>query len=341
MNKWPKVTFSIAAYNGGELLRKALTSIKNQDYPKNKIEIIVIDDNSIDDTVKIAKSFKVKLLENGKRDMYISQKMGLHAATGEFFYLLDQDIELRDKTFLKRMIRPLVEDEQLAASFTRAYPHPKQPWVTRFISYHPFQCDPLFEYLTPAVEKSVVKKKKGYFLCKFVLGNIPAESRMMYRLSILKKTKNWKMDSIYDHDLLIHTVKAGFDAVAYVPQAGIYHHHAKDLSSLVKKRMRNLTSHYFPMQDTLAYRWVDTSDKKSIMKLGLWVVYANLFIPASIRGFIRFLKYHDLALLMEPIVTITTTDGILWTFLTKSGGRKIISQLLSPQKASKVGAFGK
>lgn len=332
MKNNPKITFSIATYNGGALLEKCLKSIRSQNYPKSKIEIIVIDDNSKDNSVKIARKYKAKVIMSGKRDMYISQRIGLHAATGDFFYLVDQDIELRGKNFIRKMLKPHLEDQSLVASFTRAYPRSDQPWVTRFISYHPFQCDPLFEYLTPNVSASKLEDRKGYSVHRFKIGNIPAESRMFYKLELLKKTENWKMDKIFDHDLLIKTVRAGYDRVAYVPSAGIYHHHANNLSQLVNKRARNLTSHYFPYQDTLEYRWIDLSSKRDLLRLIVWVIYANLFLPATIRGFLRFLKHRDIALLMEPVITILTTDKIAWTFLTNKTGRSIIMKFFTSGK---------
>ena len=56
-------------------------------------------------------------------------------------------MEFRSHYFLKKMIKPLIETTQVAASFTREYPNARQTWITRFISYNQSQCDPLFEFL--------------------------------------------------------------------------------------------------------------------------------------------------------------------------------------------------
>lgn len=338
----PKVSFIIMSYNGGEVFARCLQSIRSQNYPKRLIEIVVVDDNSQDKSLSIAKKFKARTFVSGKHDMYLSWGIALHKITGDFVYMVDQDIELKSKNFVRMMVKPLTENPNIVAAFTRMYPRKDMPWITRYISYHPFQCDPIFEYLTPPLEPLIVKKGKDYSVCHFQLGKIPAESRMMYKVSFLKKTPNWNMKRVFDHDLLVKTLKSGFDMIAYVPRAGLYHHHAQSLSHLLGKRVRNITSHYLPYQDSLEYKWIDTSDKKQIIKLGLWVIYANLFFPATIRGFFRFLKYKDWALLMEPIVVIATTDVILWTFLKTEGGRKIIGDLINPfsSRKTKTGAYG-
>jgi glycosyltransferase involved in cell wall biosynthesis len=343
--RFPKVTLLLLTYNGGEGVRKCLESVRKQDYPQGLIDIVVVDDASTDKSVEIAKDFGARVFVSGKRDMYLSWAIGLHKARGEFIYLIEQDIELRSKDFIKKMMLPLIEDPKLAGSITRSYPNKSQSWVTRFISYNPAQCDPLYEYLTPSIEKSFIEKKDDYFICKFSLGKIYPDARVFYRLEFLKKTPIWRMKRCFDHDLEVKMVRAGYDKYAYVPGAGIYHNHAKSLKQLLNKRVRNLTSHYFPYQDSLEYRWIDVNNIKDIFKMGIWIVYANLFLPATIRGFIRFLKYKDWALLMEPIITITTTDIILFTFFRNKGGRNIIQNSLNTlffkRNIVSKGAFGK
>lgn len=341
----PKISFIILTFNGGELLRSCLKSIRSQDYPQELVEIVTVDDASSDNSVEISEDYGAKVYISGKRDMYLSWGIALHKITGEYTYMVDQDIELRGKDFITKMVKPMLEDKEISGSFTRAYPRSDQPWITRFISYHPFQCDPLYEYLTPPVEGTYLIEKEGYIKCDFQLGKIPAESRVMYRVNVLKKTPNWKMERIFDHDLLIKTIKEGFDKYAYVPSAGIFHHHAKNLKHLLNKRLRNIDMHYFPYQEELEYKWLDTSSKKSVLRMVFWVIYANLFLPATVRGFIRFLKHRDWALLMEPIVTIATTDVIIWGFLTHSVGqeliRKSLKTLLNSKRIKAGGAFGR
>ena len=144
MTNWPKVSLTMFTLNGGKGVERCLESVRKQVYPKDKIEIIVIDNNSTDDSVDIAKKYTNKIVVNS-RDGYLNRAEAMRMATGDFvFMILEQDIELRSKYFLQKMVSPLIKDERLVASFTRDYPRRDQPWVTRFISYHPIQCDPLF-----------------------------------------------------------------------------------------------------------------------------------------------------------------------------------------------------
>lgn len=343
--KWPKISFLLSTLNGGDGVRKCLKSIRSQDYPQKLIEIIVVDDVSEDDSAKIAKSFGAKVYTSGKKDAYYSLALSFHKATGEFAYMVEQDIILKGADFIKKMLKPLIENENITASFTReGNPKSDQSWVTRFISYHPAQCDPLYEYITPRVEESFLKKEKGYILCKFVLGKVPPFGRMFFRMKFLRKIDGWQDKRMFDHDLVIKTIKAGYDLFAYVPDAGIYHYHAKDLKQLIDKRVRNLVRHYFPENEKTEYRWLDVNNSYTGLKMAIWVVYANLFFPATLRGFMRFLKYKDWVLLTEPIITITTTDAILWQFMKNNVGRKIlinaIKSIFNMRNKKSKGAFG-
>ena len=324
MTKYPKISLIFPILNGGEGIRRCLESVKKQKYPKNMLEIIVMDNGSSDNSVEIAKEYTKEIVVSLK-NRFEPRADGMRMANGEFIYMiLEQDMELRSKYFIQKMVKPLLDNPNIVASFTREYPRKDQPWVTRFISYHPIQCDPLFEFLSPSIEETVIEKRVGYSLCRYVLGKVPPTTHMLFRKDYLKKTSVWKQKKDFDHDTIIGLINSGYNLFAYVPSAGDYHHHAKDLKELIGKRIRNLNYHYFPEHDTLKYKWLDENSRYVVPRLLFWIIYANLLLPATIRGFIRYLRYKDWALLMEPVVTVVITDAIFVHFLKNNVGRKII-----------------
>jgi glycosyltransferase involved in cell wall biosynthesis len=62
--KLPALSVVIPTYNSERTLRECLESIKNQDYPKNKIEIIIADGGSTDRTMEIARKYTNKNSQN-------------------------------------------------------------------------------------------------------------------------------------------------------------------------------------------------------------------------------------------------------------------------------------
>ena len=55
--KYPTISVITPTFNSKSTIEKCLTSVRKQNYPQNKIEIILIDGGSIDDTKKITKNF--------------------------------------------------------------------------------------------------------------------------------------------------------------------------------------------------------------------------------------------------------------------------------------------
>ena len=325
-NNNPKISFIVITFNNAKSLKRTLLSIRKQDYPKEKIEIVVVDNGSKDNTVGVAKSFGAKIIMNTTDNLYRSLAIAYHACTGSFAYQLDQDEEIRYPTFLQKMLRPFEQDGSIGASFTRNYPNKNMSWITRFLSYHPAQLDPLYEYFSPSIKETIVEKRNGYFLCNFSFNKIPGCGHLIYKLEFLKKSPTWNQKYFSDQETLTGIVAAGFTKFAYVPDAGYYHYHADSLSHLLSKRIRNLKGHYLKVESPYKWKWFDTTSFRGISKIVLWVIYANLFIPATIRGIIRAIKFRDYVLLAEPVVAITTTDVILYNFLTLPGGRTFIKR---------------
>lgn len=89
----PSVSFIITAYNEEKILKKKIENTVEQDYPKDKIEIIVASDCSTDRTDEIAKSFEaqgVRLIRapqrKGKEN---TQKYAVDEAHGDILVFSD------------------------------------------------------------------------------------------------------------------------------------------------------------------------------------------------------------------------------------------------------------
>lgn len=103
-----KITVSVITptYNSGKTLAKTLTSIKKQNYPKTKIEILIIDGGSSDNTIDIAKSFGCRVISNPKTDIVNAEFLGYLAAKGKYslFIAPDEVLENPDSLRLKESV---------------------------------------------------------------------------------------------------------------------------------------------------------------------------------------------------------------------------------------------
>ena len=91
------ISIIIPTYNEEKYLPKLLQSIKEQSF--NNYEIIVADNNSTDNTVKIAKYYGAIITSGGLPGA--GRNKGSNIAIGDILLFLDADVILYNKDFLK------------------------------------------------------------------------------------------------------------------------------------------------------------------------------------------------------------------------------------------------
>ncbi|MCD6233230.1 glycosyltransferase family 2 protein [bacterium] len=108
IKNFPLVSLIIPCYNEAKNIERVLRSLLNLDYPKNKLEIIVVDDGSKDETfakaAKIAKESKIiKVFQKKNGGKYTALNYGLKRAQGRFIGSIDADCYV-EKTALKKAL---------------------------------------------------------------------------------------------------------------------------------------------------------------------------------------------------------------------------------------------
>lgn len=328
----PTLSIIIPAYNEEQNLKRLLSSLKKQTYSRKLIEYIVVNDASTDSTEKLSKRFGAKVINVETHDIELNKGIGMHAAKNDLIYWLDADMEILSADFFEKLTKPLIDKPEIGASFTAEFAlkgyKKVENSLLRFISYHPLQQDPLYDFFSPSIKKQIIRNESSYSICKFIPGKIPAVGRILYRRKQLLKTSMGTEKQFIDMEAVEIYTRAGHNLYAYVPSAKIRHYHAKTLHELVGKRLRNLERDYLPNLEHKYFLWFNPKEKKDILKIIFWVIWVNLFFPELIRGIIKSAYYKDNAFMWHPIISIVTTDAILWGFFSKPKGRKLTYNLL-------------
>jgi len=95
------ISIIIPTFNEEKFLPNLLESIRRQTF--RKYEIIIADNFSKDKTREIAKRFGCKIVDGGLPA--VGRNNGARAAKYNLLLFLDADVELRDKDFLKKLVR--------------------------------------------------------------------------------------------------------------------------------------------------------------------------------------------------------------------------------------------
>ena len=106
----PLVSVIIPVYNGEKYLAEAIESVLAQTY--QPVEIIVVDDGSMDKSAQIAQSYPVKFIYQPNQGCGMAKHMGILNSRGEFLAFLDQD-DLWIPEKLKAQIEYLQENPEI------------------------------------------------------------------------------------------------------------------------------------------------------------------------------------------------------------------------------------
>ena len=87
----PIISVIIPVHNGQNYIGKCINALLNMQYPDEKYEIIVVDNNSTDDTATIIKSLPVKYVFEAKLNPYIARNRGASVAQGKILAFIDAD----------------------------------------------------------------------------------------------------------------------------------------------------------------------------------------------------------------------------------------------------------
>lgn len=124
LTTYPSITIAVPAYNEDATITHTLRSLISLDYPTDKIEIIVVDDGSTDDTYKNTENFIKKLKSTHKIKLIRHEKnkgkgkalnTALSHATGEYLVVMDAD-SITTKTTLKKLVSEFINNGKKTAA---------------------------------------------------------------------------------------------------------------------------------------------------------------------------------------------------------------------------------
>ncbi len=338
--RWPKVSVIIPTrgiknhpfYDSEKYVKKCLDSVFKQDYPKNKLEVFIVDGGSTDRTLEIAKKYPVKILHNKKKLAEPAKTLGFKHSTGEFFFYLDSDAELVSRHWFKKIVGPLIEDSKLAGSFTRYLPNKRQKPLNRYLSFNPLQLWSMLAFLLPSIGSATIRKEKDYDVIKVALDKSPPTGICLYRKKLLDKVIKDPDTFIYvDIAIPLQLAELGHDKLAYVESAGLYHRR-NTLKREVQRQKRDVTVTYLPVIGKRKFNYVDFENPVDLMRIFGWIVWVNLLIPSLIVGIYKSVKYRDWAGMYELPTNFILTNYIIYLFLTDPKGRRLIRNVVLGRK---------
>jgi len=262
---YPFVSVIVITYNAEKTIGTALNSLMNLDYPKHKYEIIVVDGNSKDRTLKTIRRYAVKCIIEKRKGVSIARNTGIRNAKGEIIAFCDADCEV-DRRWLSFHVQEHLIDDRLAAA-GGAVISPSD----RCIMINARHCTQFGEF-------SICSPKR--YVCLIPTCNISFKKKILARIGPFDERLHAYEDSLLCWKIVRNGYKILFNPKIYVKHLYDTSNSYHLLWSFLEKQKLMGKSHYLVhlIDDTYPYRLPQNS------------MLAFLMLPMIILG--RMYRQH-------------------------------------------------
>ena len=292
-----------------------LKSIRTQNYPREKVEIIIVDGGSNPAVLQKCAEYGVKIYFNEKgfaEGKGMGKDQGIWKSSGKYVVIAEADIRLIEIDWIEKMVEPLERDEDLFGCVPRLYVDKRDNIVNRYLSYVGVDPFAIFRSLEGqlALDKVPLFDAGNYYRVSlnsekpYCMGS----NGFMFRRDLIKRVGDYAQDV----EFIARLAKHGFLDFAIPKEPRVFHGNVKSLSDFLKKRLkwtRNYTRVY--LKEKKDFRWI--TSKTEFFD----VVIQNLLIIPNLCTAIRnCIRDRDVAWLLHPFLTfISTLINIYYTLI--------------------------
>lgn len=210
------ISVVVPAFNAQKTISMCIESLINMDCPNNKPEIIIVDNNSTDNTKNIINRYPVTYLLEPRKGPAAARNAGIRFAHGEYIAFTDADC-IVDRHWLKNLMAGL-DGADLAGCGGEALPYKLDTSLDKYSA----------KMFWP-IEKIIEGELYGY---PYLI-----TANALYRKSVLQEVgyfdESFPLAAHEDTDLGWRISQKGYK-LKYIPDAKIIHCHRTNLLGLYK-----------------------------------------------------------------------------------------------------------
>jgi glycosyltransferase involved in cell wall biosynthesis len=141
----PKVTIGLCAKNAAKIVRTAFDSISAQDYPHKSMKLVIVDNDSSDNTLSLAMEFAkgtdipTFVTSNKNEGLGATRQMAVDNAVGDYIVWVDDDLVLRSD-YIKNQVDFMEKNPNVGAA---------QGVYTEFSTRNVYGLDALYGLIPP------------------------------------------------------------------------------------------------------------------------------------------------------------------------------------------------
>ncbi len=286
-------------------LERALESIFSQDYPKEKIEVVIADGGSSDRTLEIAKRFGCLVVGNPARKAEPGVERGFAVATGDVWVILAADNPLYDPGFLSALTEPF-SDPSIGAVVPQVVSTSEDGLTARYLNLF---SDPVNHFIYGAATApitfkhayKVLDRTQSYVIYDFASGPMPLIGLAQW-VAVRKgfaRPPGTELDDLAPVEALIDS---GLK-VAYAPNARIEHHSVAGIADFTRKFGPRISTRLAQKSEPIWARSRTWSRLRRARAL-IWPFYSVLVLPGLAQACYGYLRDSRLEWFYHPVVSL-------------------------------------
>jgi glycosyltransferase involved in cell wall biosynthesis len=227
---WPVVSVIIPVRNEERYIASTLRYILDQDYPADKLEIIVVDGRSDDSTREkveevISEDARVSLLDNPRRLSSAARNIGARGAGGEIVTFIDGHVYISNNQLIKNTVLLMREKDVSVLSRPQFLDTPENDFFQRAVAAA------RKSKLGHGLDSTIYMKEEGFV--------DPASSGASYKKEVFTDVGYFDedFDAAEDVDFNYRVGKAGYKSFTSIKLA-IYYYPRKNLVDLFRQMRR-------------------------------------------------------------------------------------------------------
>lgn len=319
MKKILKISVITPTLNAEASIEHFLRSVGKQRYPKSKIELLVIDGGSTDDTLKIAKKHRAVIVPNPDKLAEPGVFYGMQKATGDIFIVLATDNIFKRVTAFKE-ITTIFEDPEIYAAFPKHISASFDSIYTKYVNMFtdPFNHFVYWDASNLRTFKKVYKTEKHTktydvydYRSSRVMPILALAQGFSVRREFITKRKE-KMDDIIS---VIEIIKQG-KKMAYAFNVDLYHHTVRNLDHFIRKQRWTARNALNRKRYGISYRKTTLTTEQKL-RTYLFIPYSLSVVFPVIVALYKATSEKNSVWLLHPFMTWLSAFSITWEVLIK------------------------
>lgn len=307
------------------IFEKVLRSVKNQQYPQDKIEHLVMDGGSTNDCAELARLYGCTVIvpKGQWRREQVRPALGIKRAKGELVLILESDNILVGQDWLKKMVKPFLDNDKVVCSFSAYNAYEKNMALTTRYCALFGSPDPTLYYLKKTekirLDQSdydkgeVLKETRDYWIVRFDQETLPTlgDNGHLFKKAAMMEVLG--VPEMYTHtDAFAKMLEHGYDTFAAVKNS-LIHVTNHDLLNMIKRRVEvkeSFTDFRRGQRHYLVFNWYSKQDRWNLFK---FILFSLTFIEPLSISIRAYLKIRNLAWFLHPVMCFFMVVAYGWS----------------------------